>query len=159
MAGSQIPGSTPGWVCADGTQYWQGLDPDMDLDQNQTQNPSQCHGWPVLMGWACGQTPCVLPHSPTWGYGSKQITKYFCSGFPSSCLLPNAFSNMWRGTTGPNPAELMRPLRTRAASEYWAGMASQQKPSRTALGHTPRRISLFADLHQGQTILLLGVNS
>lgn len=64
MAGSQIPGSTPGWVYADDSQWLQGLDPDMDLDlepePEPEPDPSQRCGWPVLMGWplvSCSTAP------------------------------------------------------------------------------------------------------
>lgn len=134
MAGSQIAGSTPGWVCADDSQWWQGLDPDMDLDLDPEPDPSECHGWPVLMGWACGQTPCL--YSLTWGYGSKQVTKYFCCGFPSSCLFTKCFQQCVKRYRWAQPCRIAKTTHNLWASEYWAGMARQQKPPKTALSHT-----------------------
>lgn len=107
-------------------------------------------------GVSSGQTPCASPHSPPEVMALNKSLNISGATSPDPAFSPNAFNNRWRGTDGPNPAELLRPLTTRdlAASEYWAGMAGQQKPFKTA-----SRISLFADLPQGHTILFLSVNS
>lgn len=140
MAGSQIAGSTPRWVCADDSQCWQGLDPDTDLDPEpepeQEPNPSQCCGWPVLTGWACGQIPCVLPHSPSWGYGSKQVTEYFCCGFPQLLPFTKWFQQYMRRYRWAQPCRTAETTHDQRSCSLWA-LGWHGKPAK-AMRNSPQ---------------------
>lgn len=48
--------------------------PGSDLDPESEAELAQCHKWLMLMGQVYGWAPHVLPPSPRWDYGSKQVT-------------------------------------------------------------------------------------